>query len=99
MALAPAVLAQLLGVFLIGPGEGWNQPFDFSPALSVIYPIVFVRLRAPDSLPWFDIDILLLGLAILLDILLVRAIFDDRYRYFSAAMSNPAPVHEDPVRS
>lgn len=88
-----AVLAQLLAAILIGPGEGWYQPFYFSPALFILYPIVFIRLAAPEELPWAGLDVLLVAAAVILDWLLVKATVQEGIQYFDKVMALPPWPH------
>ncbi|MEA3016904.1 MAG: hypothetical protein QOI38_1626 [Sphingomonadales bacterium] len=89
--LVVAALAQMLGLLIGGAGHGWGQPFLFSPALFVAYPVVFLRLRAPGTLAWTDVA--LLAAAGGLDMLLVRATQAEGTRYFDAVMAMPPIPH------
>ncbi|HYG28700.1 MAG TPA: hypothetical protein VD887_00640 [Allosphingosinicella sp.] len=91
VGLAVAALAQLLALLVTGAGHGWGQPLRFSPALFVVYPIVFVRLRSPGTLAWADVA--LLAGAGLLDLLLVRQTGIEGSEYFHSVMAMPPIPH------
>lgn len=89
--LVLAAFAQMLGLLITGAGHGWAQPFRFSPALFLAYPIVFVRLRAPGTLSWMDVA--LLGAAGVLDMLLVHQTRIEGTEYFRRVMALPPIPH------
>jgi len=72
-----AALAQVLSALLVGPeGTGWKQPFAFSPALFLAYPVVLTRLFAPAK-QRSSVDMALLVIGIALDLLLIQLTISD----------------------
>src|ERR1044072_8335458 len=70
-----AVATQFLAVMISGGGHAWVEPFFFSVAMWVMFPLMFIRVEqhrtGSDMLP--ALDWLVLLLAIVLDALLVSA--------------------------
>ncbi len=93
LGLVVALLAQFLAFFMMGAGHGWLQPSSFSPALFIVYPIVFVRLMAPDELPSRALDLLVLAVALVLDVMLVKATQAEGIQYFHRVMALPPLPH------
>jgi hypothetical protein len=89
--LAVAALAQMMGLLITGAGHGWGQPLRFSPALFFAYPLVFLRLRAPGTLVWTDVALLVA--AGVLDMLLIRATQAEGTEYFHRVMGMPPIPH------
>lgn len=93
LGLLIAVLAQCLALLMLGAGHGWGQPFYFTPVLFILYPIVLIRLMAPQELASLALDVLLLVAAVILDVLLVRATQAEGIQYFHRVMSLPPFPH------
>lgn len=89
--LVLAAFAQMLALLITGAGHGWGQPFRFSPALFLAYPIMFVRLRSPGTLAWTDVA--LLAAAAALDLLLVQQTQIEGVEYFRRVMRLPPIPH------
>ena len=68
-----AAVAQFLAAMISGAGHAWVEPFFFSPAMWVMFPLMFIRVQqhraGSHGLP--ALDWLVLLLAIVLDVLLV----------------------------
>lgn len=93
IGLLVALLAQYLAFMMMGAGHGWLQPFSFSPALFIVYPIALIRLMAPDELPSRVLDLLLLVAALVLDVMLVKATQSEGVEYFRRLMALPPLPH------
>ena len=70
-----AAVTQFLAAMISGGGHAWVEPFFFSAAMWVMFPLIFIRVQqhraGSDKLA--ALDWLVLVLAILLDALLVVA--------------------------
>jgi len=68
-----AVVAQFLAFMISGAGHAWVEPFFFSPAMWVTFPLMFIRVQqhraGSDELALLDWLVMLLAIA--LDLLLV----------------------------
>ena len=93
IGLAVAAVGQMLAMMVAGAGHGWGTPFFFSPVLFLLYPVVLIRLLAPETLPWRVIDLLLIAAAIALDLRLVQATEAEGLEYFHSAMAMPPLPH------
>jgi hypothetical protein len=81
VGIAAWLIAQTIAVGLAGAGHGWMAPFWLSMSLVALYPIVFIRAFASSSSS-YDMVLILLAVAFVLDLLLVANITGVERHYF-----------------